>query len=727
MNTIYLIVAIASVIQIVLFAIMSDKKARFYSATFFVFSAISNIGLYILSTSTDLGEAVLAHKIYMLGSAFLPLVTLFIILEMAKINLHKITRVALISLAVFVYCLILTMGKTNWYARELELIDIGDGAHILKIVPSWGQFVFVGSMYLYAGATIAGVIFALIKKRQVPVLNLIFMTAIYISQFAFNAFGRGLFGPLDIASIQKVIANFVFLIVIYRMPLYDTDEALLVSNAKRTDVAYILIDKSMRFMGCSPIAKDFIPAISTLKVDLHFKPNTAELAKIYQWVKEYDPEKNVIRELQCNGMDLLVNIQYLYHENIKRGYIVSVMDDHMRQEQIRMIHTMSENKSKFLSNVSHEIRTPVNSVLGMNEMILRESNDPQILDYASCIDASGKTLLALINDILDMSRIEAGKLVLQPMEYSLKDMILEIERMLNPLVAEKKLNFYIHLNESIPDKLYGDGARIKQMLVNLLTNAVKYTDTGSVTFAIDGLMENDEIALDFRVIDSGRGIKEEDIPYLFTAYERVDEAKNRGIIGTGLGLSITKRFADMMGGTILVESEYGKGSVFILKVSQAVKSNEPVGSLKEKKEAPVKAKSAESFHAPTARILSVDDVIVNQKVIVSLLKRTQVQVDTAGSGKECIDKLKENTYDLVLLDHMMPEMDGVETLHVIRDEKIAEGTPIIALTANAVGDAKSEYLGLGFDGYLSKPIVVAALEQALIEFLPDEKVEMLGE
>lgn len=724
MTTIYLIAAIAGIVEVVLFAILSDKKVRFYSAAFFVFSAISNLGLYVLSKSTTLGEAILANKIFMLGSAFLPLVTMFITFEMAKINLPKIARVGFISLAVFVYSLILTEGHTNWFAREIELIDAG-GVSVLKIVPSWGQFVFVASMYLYAVGTIIGVIIPLVKKRQVPRINLILMTVIYISQFAINAFGRGAFGALDISSIHKAIANLVFLIVIYRMPLYDTDEALLVSNAKRMDVAYILMDKHFRFMGCSTTAKDFIPAISTLQVDRPIKSNIEELQKIRNWVEQYDPENEVIRELQCNNKDLLINIQYLYHENIKRGYIISITDDHMRQEQIRMIHAMSENKSKFLSNVSHEIRTPVNSVLGLNEMILRESKDPQILDYASCIDVSGKTLLSLINDILDMSRIEAGKLVLQPMDYSLKEMLLEIERMMNPLVAEKKLKFEIHLNESIPDKLYGDGSRIKQMLVNLLTNAVKYTDAGMVIFGVDGLVRGDQIGLDFRVIDSGRGIKEEDIPYLFTAYERVDEAKNRGIIGTGLGLSITKRFADMMGGTIDVESEYGKGSAFILRVTQDVKSSEPISSLKERRQETARTKSTESFHAPSARILSVDDVVVNQKVIVSLLKRTQIQVDTAGSGKECIAKLKENTYDLVLLDHMMPEMDGVETLHVIRDEKLAEGTPIIALTANAVGDAKSEYLALGFDGYLSKPIAVAILEKTLIDFLPGEKVEIL--
>ena len=720
MVTAYYIVAIISVLQIIILAILSDKKVRFYSASFFVFSAISNIGFCVLMKSTSLEEAILANKIVMIGSAFLPLITLFIILEMAKINLNKWLRVLLVGMAVTVYCLILSLGYTDWFATNIQLIQKGP-ISALVYRPSWGHRLFAMSMNVYAIATFLGVAISLIKKRQVPAINLVLTTGIYLLQFLTNAFGRGM--PIDITPFQKVLANIIFLVVIYRMPLYDTDEALLVSNAKRTDVAYLLVDWKYRFMGCSPNAKDFIPAIGELKVDRPFESNHEEIHTIRNWIKEYDPNKKDILELSCNDNDFLINIQYLYHENIKRGYIITITDDKLRKDQIRMIHKMSENKSRFLSNVSHEIRTPVNSVLGMNEMILRESSDPQILDYAKCIDVSGKTLLSLINDILDMSRIESGKLVLQPVDYSMKEMLLEIERMMLPLVNEKGLTFNIQLNEKLPNLLYGDGARIKQMLVNLLTNAVKYTDSGTVTFDIDGKVVDNSVELVYKVIDSGRGIKPEHIPNLFTAYERVDEKKNSGIIGTGLGLSITKRFAEMMDGVIEVESEYEKGSTFTLKLSQEVKASDPIGDIhvKSSKEKPVK--SVESFQAPNARILSVDDVQLNQKVIASLLKRNKIQVDTALSGVECLDKLRENTYDLIFLDHMMPGMDGVETLAIIHKEKLAENTPIIAMTANAVGDAKSEYLGYGFDGYLSKPVSGTNLEQALLEFLPKEKIE----
>ena len=722
MLKLYYFAALISVIQIVIFGILSDKKARFYSASFFVFSAVSNIGFCALMRSTNLEEAILANKIMMIGSAFLPLFTMFIILEMAKANLHKVARIFFISLSVFIYCLILSMGYTDWFATNLQLIKKGE-ISALVYRPSWGQLIFVSSMYTYAIGTLVGVVVALVKKRQVPAINLILMTAIYLFQFLTNSFGKGI--PIDITPFQKVIANVVFLVVIYRKPLYDTDEALLVSNVKRKDVAYVLVDKHFRFMGCSPRAKDFIPTIGELRVDRPFSTKHEELEKILNWVKEYNPDNTDILELNCNDMDLLITIQYLYHENIKRGYIVTIADDHVRKGQIRMINEMSENKSRFLSNVSHEIRTPVNSVLGLNEMILRESKDPQILDYASSIDVAGRTLLSLINDILDMSRIEAGKLVLQPMDYSMRDILQEIELMMNPLVTDKKLAFDIQLNKELPHLLYGDGVRIKQMLVNLLTNAVKYTDAGTVTFSIDGERKENHVELIYKVIDSGRGIKKEHIPFLFTAYERVDEKKNTGIIGTGLGLSITKRFAEMMDGVIEVESEYGKGSTFILKVSQEVKSDEPIGDFHDKSKKEKSVKSSERFHAPDAKILSVDDVPLNQKVLVNLLKRNEVQIDTALSGKECIEKLRDNSYDLILLDHMMPEMDGVETLRIIREEKLAENIPIIAMTANAVGDAKSEYLNLGFDGYMSKPVSSKVLEQALIDYLPKDKLVIL--
>lgn len=718
----YYLAALLSVIQIVIFAIFADKKVRFYSASFFVFSAISNVGFCALMTAKDINEAILANKIVMFGSAFLPLITLFIILEMSKIELPKLARVSLVALALTVYSLILTMGYTEWFATDIHLIQKGT---IMGLVyrPMWGQLLFVMSMNIYAIATVIAVATSLIKKRQVPAVNLILMTSIYIFQFLTNSFGKGL--PIDITPFQKVLANIIFLIVIYRMPLYDTDEALLVSNAKRKDVAYILIDKHFRFMGCSHNAEDFIPAIANLKIDRPFKSDSEELSKILGWVKEYYPDKKDILEISCNGMDFLVNIQFLYHENIKRGYIVTISDDQLRREQIRLVHAMSENKTRFLSNVSHELRTPVNSVLGMNEMILRESDNPQILDYASCIDTSGKTLLSLINDILDMSRIEAGKLELQPIDYSMREMLLEIERLMEPLLKEKKLAFEIKLNENLPNMLYGDGVRVKQMLVNLLTNAVKYTDAGTVTFIIDGSVKDNNIDMVYKVMDTGRGIKKEHIPNLFTAYERVDEKKNAGIIGTGLGLSITKKFAEMMDGIIEVESEYGKGSTFVLKICQAVKAPEPIGNLHDGAKNVKRQKKAETFHAPEARILSVDDMVLNQKVISNLLKRNKVQVDMAFGGMECIEKLKENSYDLIFLDHMMPEIDGVETLRIIREEKIAENTPIIAMTANAVGDAKTEYLNMGFDGYLSKPVSVQLLEETLINLLPKDKVELL--
>lgn len=716
----YYIAAFLGVIEILIFAAISNKKVRFFSAAFFIFSAVSNIGFCTLITSTSLEEAILANKIAMMGSAFLPLVTMFIILEMAHINLHKLVRVGFITLAVFVYCLILSTGYVDWFASECHLIAKGP-INALVYRPSWGHRIFAMSMNVYAITTLLGVIYAIVKRRQVPTVNMVIMTSIYLCQFLTNVLGKGM--KVDITPFQKDIANLVFLVVIFRMPLYDTEEALLVSNAKRTDVAYILMDWRYRFMACSPNAKDFIPSIEELKVDRPFKTEKEELLKILEWVKAYGKEEVGLRELNCNNMDLLVNIQYLYHENIKRGYIVTISDDHLRQEQVRMMQAMSENKTRFLSNVSHEIRTPVNSVLGMNEMILRESDDPQILDYASSIDVSGRTLLSLINDILDMSRIESGKLELQPVDYSMKEMLLEIERMMKPLVNEKELGFDIKLNNQLPNRLYGDGARVKQMLVNLLTNAVKYTDTGSVTFVIDGRAKDDNVDLVFTVIDTGRGVKQEHIPNLFTAYERVDEKKNSGIVGTGLGLSITKRFAEMMDGVIDVESEYGKGSTFTLRVRQKVQANEPIGNLHDNVTAAKTSKSIENFHAPTARILSVDDVALNQKVIVNLLKRNQVKTDVALSGQDCIKKLKEHSYDLVFLDHMMPEMDGVETLQIIKNEKLAEGTPIIAMTANAVGDAKSEYLGYGFDGYLSKPVSVDLLEKTLMEYLPDEKIE----
>ncbi len=389
----------------------------------------------------------------------------------------------------------------------------------------------------------------------------------------------------------------------------------------------------------------------------------------------------------------------------------------------------NEAKSSFLSRMSHEIRTPINAVLGMNEMILRESGEQKTLEYAGNIRAAGTTLLGLINDILDFSKIEAGKMEIIPADYDLSTLITELVNMIQARAEAKWLKLKFSMDAKLPKRLNGDEVRIRQVIMNLLTNAVKYTKKGSITFRIvcERIPSDPKsVYLNVSVSDTGIGIKPEDMKKLFSEFERIEEKRNRSIEGTGLGLNITKCLLEAMGSELKVDSEYGKGSKFSFRLKQKVVSWEPLGdyeavyraSLSERK------KFSGNFIAPDALVLMVDDAPMNLTVFKNLLKRTHIQIDTASGGRESLELMREKKYDVIFLDHMMPDMDGIETLHSLKAETDNPNlnTPSVCLTANAISGAREKYLAEGFDGYLTKPIDSEELEATLLRYLPSEKV-----
>ena len=388
----------------------------------------------------------------------------------------------------------------------------------------------------------------------------------------------------------------------------------------------------------------------------------------------------------------------------------------------------NQAKSEFLANMSHEIRTPLNAVLGMNEMILREApEDSQIRTYAWNVKSSSENLLSLINDILDFSKIESGKMEIVETSYYLSSVINDVFNMMRFKAEQKGLEFNVEVDESVPDSLYGDEVRIRQVIVNILNNAVKYTQQGKVTFRVNWQrMADNSAMMIFSSIDTGIGIKEEDLPKLFSKFQRLDLQKNRTVEGTGLGLSITMKLVKMMNGELKVTSEYGKGSTFTILVPQKVEEYEPIGDFRERAEAFIQQQKNyhESFIAPDAEILVVDDSEMNLFVVENLLKKTQIQVTRSMSGKDCLEKIQENHYDVIFLDHMMPEMDGIETLERAKDlpNSRCKDTPMIALTANAISGVKEMFIGKGFTDYLSKPVAGKDLERMLQKYLPPEKI-----
>lgn len=382
-------------------------------------------------------------------------------------------------------------------------------------------------------------------------------------------------------------------------------------------------------------------------------------------------------------------------------------------------------KSQFLAQMSHEIRTPINAVLGMNEMILRESSDENILDYAANIQSAGRTLLSIINSILDFSKIEDGKMEIIPVKYDIASMINNLVNSIAERARDKSLDFIVDVDEKLPSVLLGDDVRITQVIMNLLTNAVKYTEEGKVTLSIkEGKRDANFVYLDVQVKDTGIGIREEDMIKLFESFERLEEKRNRNIEGTGLGMSIVTKLLEMMDSELHVESVYGVGSVFSFCLRQSIVDAHPIGDYVKRLERS-KGQSEEVTHlyAPKARVLVVDDNAMNLKVVKNLMKLNGIVPDQVLSGMEAIEMIRRKNYDIVFLDHMMPKMDGIETLEKIKEEHLkAEGMTIIALTANAVVGAKEIYLQAGFDDYLSKPIEVDRLEKKLAKYLPKDIV-----
>lgn len=401
--------------------------------------------------------------------------------------------------------------------------------------------------------------------------------------------------------------------------------------------------------------------------------------------------------------------------------------DALRKEKRSQQEAEAANmaKSSFLANMSHEIRTPINAILGMNEMILREEKDPAIRGYAGNIQASGNSLLSIVSDVLDISKIESGKLEIIPVDYEVNSLISDCCNMAAGRAKAKELELLVECADNVPMKLCGDETHIRQIIMNLLTNAVKYTEKGTVKLIVSGRFTDGGFVLKVDVSDTGIGIAEENLPQLFTQFQRFDLQRNRNIEGTGLGLSIVKRLCDLMSGTITARSVLGSGSTFTVELPQKVVDSTPCGGVNLNYSAGAEHEYHHSFEAPEAKILAVDDLPVNLLVIANLLKETRIKIDTAGSGRECMDKCSQQKYDLILMDHMMPEMDGVQTFEKLHGDKSSPNfeTPVIMLTANALAGMREQYMDVGFADYVSKPVRGAKLKEAIRRNLPESLIK----
>ena len=458
--------------------------------------------------------------------------------------------------------------------------------------------------------------------------------------------------------------------------------------------------------------------INTLEEQLSFAFELQMMNRqgIFIWVRlRFTKMRGFSRENPC----FVYTVQDIHEDMMRLLNQESIVQ--AIEEQNKRLQKADKEKTKYFSSMSHEIRTPINAILGMNEVILREAKEENIRAYAKDIKSASKYLLSIVNDILDYSKIEAGKMEIVPVEYSTAEMIHSICNLVSIRLEQKELELHVKVAEDVPSKLYGDEIRISQIIVNLLTNSVKYTERGSVTFSVETATTKEHpFALRVMVQDTGIGIRKEDQEKLFADYQRLDTERNRKIEGTGLGMSIVVGLLKQMDSQLEVESTYGEGSTFSFVLPQKIVDQTPVKLQEDAGAAEKNELPTEIVDVSERKILIVDDNLMNLRVAKALLRPYQMEVEVANSGKQCLKKLESNQYDMIFLDHMMPEMDGVQTLQKIQKmEKGNFNMPVVALTANASPGARDEYRSFGFTDYLEKPLTAKALDHIIRRYLVD--------
>ncbi|MBQ9459816.1 MAG: response regulator [Oscillospiraceae bacterium] len=679
---------------------------------------VNNVGYLMQMRAASEDAYVSALQMAYLGKVWIPFSLFLTAMYLCKKKISGLMRGALAVVHLVTYGMVLMIHQNELYYRDIRFVNDGLFPQLVHKSGVWHYIYDVLLLfYIFYGLTQLLIAWrretGKIEKKRF--LMIFFALASYVVFFVLYKVTPS--WSYDVTSLGYAIGMIFMYVAIFRYALLDVVSIARDYAIDEVSAGIIAVDARGKVEYYNKPALTMFPA---LKTDAPIVVDTLRAA-----IERHEP-------LSYEDRIFTPRENVLSHGGRESGKVYVVSDDteHFHyveelEEQTKRADSASKAKSSFLANMSHEIRTPINVILGMDELILRESTEPGTISYAQDIKSAGRTLLSIINDVLDLSKIEEGKLEILPTQYDLATLAGDLVNMTRPRAEDKGLRFDVFMEEGIPHLLFGDELRIRQCAMNVLTNAVKYTEKGSVLLRIEHKKRShDRIALRFSVSDTGIGMKPEDLKRLFMPFARFEEMRNRSVEGTGLGMSITKQLLALMNSQLDVMSVYGKGSTFSFVVEQKVLDWRPVGSLNAENR---RSESQQTYHelfcAPDARILVVDDMPVNLALIKGLLKRTRVQIDTAGSGAEAIALAKQNQYDAMFIDHMMPEMDGIETLHAIRELPDKTRVPCVALTANAISGAREMYLKAGFTDYLSKPVDGAKLEELLRRCLPPEKVQ----
>ncbi|MBQ7507549.1 MAG: response regulator [Lachnospiraceae bacterium] len=698
----------------------------------FALVPVVNLGYSWLASARSLDSALIANKLIYIGGCFLHLLLLLGVFSLCNFKLPHFVRIFFFTAAFVLFCGVLSIGHSDIFYKNVYL-QVSDGYS--KLIKEYGpmhNFYYVYMMILVISSLIV-LIYSIIKRPEVSLKNLYILTALDVISVLVFFGGRALFTKIEIMPLFYVVAEFFFLLILHRIRLYKISTGVAVNILERGESGIICFDRAGNFLVSNETAKRIIPAMQRAKADKKPDMTDEAICKVVQSIEEFrNPVSQELVLLETEGSIYELRSDFLVDGKKTVGFYCLLLDVTKDRQYAREMEKAAEKavaaekaKSRFLAQMSHEIRTPINAVLGMNEMILRETDNPDILEYSDSIQTAGRTLLALINSILDFSKIEDGKMEILPVCYRTSTLISTMVNSVAERAKAKDLTLTLEADEQLPSQMLGDDVRIVQIVTNLLTNAVKYTETGGVTLTIrEKRREGDRIDLFVEVKDTGIGIRKEDMGKLYESFTRLEEEKNRYIEGTGLGMPIVMGLSSAMDSRLEVESVYGEGSTFRFVLTQKIIDETPMGDYNTRTALHAHKTDSESIYAPTARILVVDDNETNLKVAKNLLKLCHIVPELVLSGKKTIEAMREREYDIVFLDHMMPEMDGVETLVELRKQGLVpEKTAMIVLTANAIVGARERYLSAGFDDYLSKPIELWRLQNILKEYLPKEKLE----
>ena len=726
MYQIVLWIGIVDIITLVILITLLFYKFSNRLHLYLIFSCLSllinNVGYQLELMSSSQEAYLVALKFSYLGRAWIGFSLLLFVSELCNVRMPRWLNGIMSVFNIIIYSSIFSIENNPLYYTYMEF-QTKEGFPIIVHGRGILYYAYTASILLYVLLATIWIIRAylretnIIKKRQIRIVSvaILILVIFYIVEATHALPITNLF---DITTIGYTIGSILFLVAALRYKLLDT----------ATVAKQFALDElsSCCFVALNEEGKISYYNEPTLKLFPNIESNTSEVITLLdKHVHSKDP-------IEIDGRMYAASSEKLGSEGEDVGKIYLVNDEtnqyqYMEDilEQMEIADNANKAKSSFLANMSHEIRSPINAIIGLDEMIIRESREQDVVGYASDIMTSSKTLLSIINDILDFSKVEEGKMEIIPIQYEIGEAISDLINMVSDRIVDKGLQFIVKVDERMPRLLMGDEIRIKQCILNILTNAVKYTERGKVTFEVmyDDISD-DEIALKIRVSDTGIGMKQEDLDKLFSPFDRIEEKRNRKIEGTGLGMSITSKLLELMDSKLEVESVYGEGSTFSFSVKQGIVSSEPLGDFytKNNQKKSEVGTYKEKFHAPDADVLVIDDTEINLAVFTSLLKETKIKIDTASSGKEGIELTKNKHYDAIFIDHMMPEMDGIQTLHYMKDNHLVDNTICVVLTANAVAGVREMYIGEGFDDYLSKPIYPDLLEQRLMEWLPDEKI-----